>query len=201
MKRAEIFRRTRELETELQHKSPNWQKRMAAWETSATQNQNKWTPVAPTIDDISTGGQRYLAMKDASMLAGVYAPTNFTPRAILKPGPEPVTGIRLELLTDPNLPYSGPGRSPKGMLALTEFEVDAMPADAPETATDKIVKVKVVKATADVNPAEAPLEAIFQDRTGRRRVTGPIEYAIDGSGETAWSIDVGPGLRNQPRKA
>ena len=52
-----------------------------------------------------------------------------------------------------------------------------------------------------MNPAEALLEPIFQDKSGRRRVTGPIEYAIDENSDTAWSIDDGPGLRNQSRKA
>ena len=32
-------------------------------------------------------------------------------------------------------------------------------------------------------------------------MTGPIGFAIDGKDETAWGIDIGPGRRNQPRKA
>ena len=127
MKRAEIFRRTRELEADLQHRSPDWQKRMAAWEDSVRNTQPTWTPVKPDIDDISTGGQKFLAMKDSSMLAGGYAPTKVTIKNIVKTGPEPVNAVRLELLTDPNLPLGGPGRSPKGSLALTEFEVEAAP--------------------------------------------------------------------------
>ncbi len=59
----------------------------------------------------------------------------------------------------------------------------------------------MVAASADVNPKEAVLDPIFDDKTNRRRVTGPVEYAIDGKDETAWGIDLGPGLRNQPRKA
>src|SRR5262249_54062629 len=42
---------------------------------------------------------------------------------------------------------------------------------------------------------------IFDDRSKRKRVTGPIALAIDGKDETAWGIDVGPGRRNQPRNA
>ncbi|HVT30850.1 MAG TPA: DUF1553 domain-containing protein, partial [Lacipirellulaceae bacterium] len=56
-------------------------------------------------------------------------------------------------------------------------------------------------ATADVNPPERELDKIFDDRSGRRRVTGPIEYANDGNVLTAWGIDVGPGRSNVPRKA
>ncbi len=108
-----------------------------------------------------------------------------------------ITAVRLELLTDPNLPNGGPGRSIKGTGALTEFQVDAAPAETP----DKFTKVKIAKATADINLPETPLEAKFDDKSGKRRVTGPIEFAIDGKDETAWGIDAGPGLRNQPRKA
>jgi hypothetical protein len=61
--------------------------------------------------------------------------------------------------------------------------------------------VKIVKATADVNPSEAVLEPIFQDKSGRRRVTGPIEYAIDNNAETAWGIDVGAGRAEPASKA
>src|SRR5262249_46853157 len=48
---------------------------------------------------------------------------------------------------------------------------------------------------------EKPLDPIFDDKSGKRRVTGPIAFALDGRNETAWGIDVGPGRRNQPRKA
>ena len=97
--------------------------------------------------------------------------------------------------TIPNLPLGGPGRSIKGTGALTEFEVEAAPADDPS----KLTKVKLVEATADVNPPETPLEPIFDDKSGKKRVTGPVEFAIDGKDETAWGIDAGPGRRNVSR--
>ena len=62
-------------------------------------------------------------------------------------------------------------------------------------------EVKIIRATADVNPPVKELDAIFDDRSKRRRVTGPVEFAIDGKDETAWGIDVGPGRSNVPRKA
>ena len=52
-----------------------------------------------------------------------------------------------------------------------------------------------------MNPPERALDTAFDDRSGQRRVTGPIEYAIDGNDKTAWGIDVGPGRSNVPRKA
>jgi hypothetical protein len=109
----------------------------------------------------------------------------------------PIAAFRLEQLTDPNLPLGGPGRSIKGTAALTEFSVEAAPADG----KGKPLRFKFAKATADVNPPVTPLEAIYDDRSKRKRVTGPVEFAIDGKDETAWGIDIGPGRRNQPRKA
>ena len=82
--------------------------------------------------------------------------------------------------------------------ALTEFEVEAAPADEP----DKTQTVKFVKATADVNPPETPLDADLRRQERQAAASpGPIDFAIDGKDETAWGIDAGPGRRNQPRKA
>ena len=198
-KRAEIFRRTREIEADLQHRNPNWSERMAAWEESAKPGQPEWIVLRPQVDDISNGGQKYLAMSDGSVLAQGYAPTKHRVKMTVKTEVKNITAFRLELMNDPNLPLGGPGRSIKGTGALTEFEVEALPADAAKDA--KPVKVKIVKATADIALPETPLEAMFYDKTNKKRVTGPIDFAIDGKDETSWGIDAGPGLRNVPRKA
>ncbi len=108
-----------------------------------------------------------------------------------------IMAMRLELLNDPALPAGGPGRSLKGTGVLTEMIVEAAPGDG----SGGFEAVKIVSATADVNPPERPLSADFDDRTGRNRVTGPIAFAIDGKDETAWDIDVGPGRSNVPRNA
>ncbi|MGH9802035.1 MAG: DUF1549 domain-containing protein, partial [Blastocatellia bacterium] len=197
MKRAEIFRRTREMETELQHKTPDWPQRLAAWEEQARANQPEWITVQPEVDDISNGGQKYLPMKDNSFLAAGYAPTKHRVKMIWKTDVKNIAAFRLELLNDPNLPLGGPGRSTKGLGALTEFEVEAAPASE----QTKITKIKLVKATADFNQPERELELIFFDKSNRKRITGPIDFAIDGKDETAWGIDAGAGQRNVPRKA
>lgn len=197
MKRAEIFRRTREIEAALKHRSPDWEERMARWEQFVKSDEPEWIVLRPVVNDISTGGQRYLPMKDGSFLAQGYAPTKHRVKFTAHVDEPYITGFRLELLTDPNLPLGGPGRSIKGTGALTEFEVEAAPADAPHLVT----KLKIARATADIEQEERELEAIFDDRSKRRRVTGPIKFAIDGVDETAWGIDAGAGRRNQPRKA
>jgi hypothetical protein len=189
-KRAGIFRKIREIEGELQHKSGDWVERMAKWEASVKANQPVWVQLEPEVDDISNGGQKYLPMGDASLLAQGYAPTKHRVKMTVKTTLPKIAAFQLELLNDPNLPLGGPGRSVKGTGALTEFavEADGKPVD-------------IARATADINPPERELEAMFYDKSNRRRVTGPIEYAIDKNTDTAWGIDAGPGRTNVPRKA
>ncbi len=170
---------------------------MHAWEDKVKDNQPKWIVVRPAVDEESTGGQKYLPLPDGSFLAQGYAPTKHTVRMKVKTDVQNITAFRLELLNDPNLPLGGPGRSIKGTAALTEFKVRSQPADNP----GKVEWVKFVKATADVNPPEKPLDAIYDDKSGKQRVTGPVSFAIDGKDETAWGTDLDPGRRNQPRKA
>jgi hypothetical protein len=197
IKRAEIFRRVREIESELQHRASDWRQRMADWEEKIKGDQPEWIVIEPAVDEISTGGQRYLPMKDGSFLAAGYAPAQHRVKMTFKTDVANITAFRLELLTDPNLPRGGPGRSSKGSCALTEFEVMAAPASKP----DKITKLKIAGASTDVNPPEREIEPIFNDKSGKRRLVGPIGFAVDNREETAWSIDAGPGLRNQRRKA
>jgi mono/diheme cytochrome c family protein len=197
MKRANILSRTREIEAKLREMKPDWLSQMNAWEDRVRKDQPEWQIVQPAVEDISTGGQRYLPQQDGSFLALGYAPTKHRVKLQIKTDARNISAFRLELLNDPNLPMNGPGRSPWGTCALTEFEVEAAPAKDEK----KSEKIKIIKATADINPKETELLPIYYDKTSRRRVEGPIEYAIDGKDETAWGIDAGPGLRNVPRKA
>ncbi len=196
-KRAEIVKNAGEIEELIRHQNPGWVERLAAWEQSVAHNQSDWVVVRPEVDEESTGGAKYLLMEDGSFLQQGYAPTKHTVKMSVKTPVAPIAAFRLELLTDPNLPLGGPGRSIQGTAALTEFHVEAAPADG----KGKPVNVTFSQATADVNPIEAPLAAIYNDRSNRKRVTGPVGFAIDGKDETAWGIDLGPGRRNQPRKA
>jgi mono/diheme cytochrome c family protein len=197
IKREEIFRKTREMEALLQHQHPTWQADMAKWEEQVKQGQPEWTVIRPVVDDMSTGGQKYLPQQDGSFLCQGYAPPQSHVKMSVKTDLANITAIRLELLTDQRLPLGGPGRSLRGTAALTEFKAEAAPADAPT----KVTELKFAKATTDFEQPEMPIDPIFDDQSGKKRVTGPVEFAIDGKEETAWGIDAGPGLRNQPRKA
>jgi mono/diheme cytochrome c family protein len=198
MKLEEQRRKIAGIEDGLRHTTPDWEARMAAWETGAKAAEPKWTVVQPIVEDISTGGQRYLPQEDGSFLALGYAPTKHEVKMTATVDARKITAFRLELLTDPNLPLGGPGRSFKGTSALTEFAVEIPAA----VKTAKPTRLKFAKATADFgDPPDSRLEPNFEDKSGKKRVTGPADYAIDGKEETAWGIDAGPGRRNAPRKA
>ncbi len=197
MKRANILSGTREIEARLQEIKPAWLANMIGWEDRVKNDQPAWTVLRPAVDDISTGGQKYFAQPDGSFLAQGYAPTKHRVKLSLKTEVQNITALRIEMLNDPNLPLHGPGRSPNGTFGLTDVYVEAAPASDEK----KVSKIKLVNATADVNPPERELEAMYFDKSARRRVDGPIVFAMDDKDETAWGIDVGPGLRNVPRKA
>jgi hypothetical protein len=195
MKVSQVGRRIQEIEADLRRATPDWERRMEEWEALVASGQPEWAVVTPT--QVSEGDTRFFEQEDGSLLGLGYAPTkfDFVFRAEVKA--PVIRAFRLELFTDPNLPCGGPGRSFKGTCALTEFQVEA--ADAAEPA--KKSKVKLVAATADFANEERELEPNFDDKSGKRRVTGKAEFAIDGVDETAWGIDAGPGRRNVDRKA
>ncbi|HTD68372.1 MAG TPA: PSD1 and planctomycete cytochrome C domain-containing protein, partial [Candidatus Limnocylindria bacterium] len=196
MKLADLHRQMAEIEADLKHRAPDWEKQMAAWEDSVKNDQPEWV-VLKDIHPEGDRAQRYEDMGDGSFLACGYAPTKLTQWFRTTNDLSDVTGFRVELLTDPNLPYGGPGRGFNGTCALSEFMVEAMDA---KQITNK-VKLKWKEATADVEQPERKLEMNFYDKSTNSRSTGPIKFAIDGNGNTAWGINVGPGRRNQERKA
>jgi hypothetical protein len=196
MKLADLHRQMAEIESDLKHRAPDWQKKMAAWEDSVKNDQPEWT-ILSDLHQEGDKAQRYEPMADGSLLACGYAPTKMTQWFRTTNDLSGLTAFRLELLTDPNLPYGGPGRAFNGTCALSEFIVEATDA---QQKTNK-AKAKWKEATADVEQPERKLEANFYDKSTNARPTGPIKFAIDGNANTAWGINVGPGRRNQERKA
>ncbi|HEY3897059.1 MAG TPA: PSD1 and planctomycete cytochrome C domain-containing protein [Chthoniobacter sp.] len=193
---AEIQGRTHDAEIALQQAQPDWRTRMSAWEdTVNAASHPDWQVIA--IANAGDNSQRYAELKDHSLLAAGYAPTKLDAIFHCTTPLAGVTAFRLELLNDANLPANGPGRSFKGTCALTEFQVETAPAGEGKKAF-----LKIASATADFGDApDTPVGPNFEDKSGKTRVTGPINYAIDGKDETAWGMDAGPGRRNLPHEA
>lgn len=194
--RAALLAEMKAIEDELRGQYPDWPQRMAAWEAAVRDDQPAWVVLEADEDGVPTGGQKYERLDDGSILAEGYAPTKHDAKFTIRTDEPRVTGFRLELLNDPNLPLGGPGRSIEGTSALTEFEVEAAPADKP----DERKRIKLVAATSDIVLPATPLKKIYDDKADTKRVTGGPEFAIDGNAETAWGIDAGPERRNLPRK-
>lgn len=196
--RADLRQKIADLESDLKRRAVDWRERMAAWEDSVANDQPEWIPLQ--LENSGDNGQRYIDMGDHSILAQGYAPTKYTTSLRGTTQVQNITAFRLELLNDPNLPCNGPGRSFMGTCALTEFSAEAEPVTKTEGGPGK-EKVAITAVSADYSNPERDLEPNFYDKTDKKRVTGPIEFAIDGKDETAWGIDQGPDRRNQPRNA
>ena len=193
-----LLGRIRDIEAGLMRDSPDWEARMEAWEASVRGDQPAWTVLEPEVDELSTGGQRYLLQEDGSLLAQGYAPTEHVAELSAIAELQSVTAIRLEVLTDPNLPLGGPGRSIHGTGALSEIRVEAAPAGAP----DEKREIWIRSASADIDFPERPLDSeAFPQKEGTSRRTGPVEFAIDGCVDSAWDLFAGFGRSNRPRKA
>ncbi len=196
--RVSIRRQIEEIEAELKRQTPDWPEKLASWEARVAGDQPGWEVLQPTR--LPYEGQKFRELADHSILSEGYAPKGSSSEFETRTEAHRITGFRLELLTHPQLPCGGPGRSVRGTGALTEFDVFVAPADAPQNRH----KVKLVAATADVNPPQAPQPEYLRNKKtkgGDPRVTGPVQFAVDGDSNTAWTLDNGPGRRNQPRKA
>jgi len=194
--RAAIFDAIREIERDLKRRAPDWADRMAAWEESVRNDQPEWRLLEPKHEEPS--GQKYHYYEDGSILAQGYAPTRHDLKMHAKISMRGIRAFRLELLNDPTLPLGGPGRSLRGASALTEFAVEI----APESDLEDKEELKFEKATSDVSLPMRELDlSLFPDKDNKRRITGEIDFAIDGFEMSAWSTDNGPARRNQPRKA
>ncbi len=185
-------------ELQLQAEHPDWPRRMATWaQQQQTRQQASWHVSRLEFDDTSIGGQKFLPQPDGSYLAQGYAPTKFQPKMRVLAPLRKITAMRLELMTDPNLPWGGPGRSRWGTCALSEMQVHLKSAAGPE----KSIPIIIATATADLSLPQRPLSQTYDDKQKDKRITGPIAMAIDGRMETAWGLDAGPGRRNQAHEA
>lgn len=154
---------------------PAWEAQMAA----AVQQDPAWQP----LDALEAKGEKgALITKQAEFQLHVdfSAPNNDTYIVTADTPVKEITAIRLEALTHDDLPMKGPGRAENGNFVMTEFEVDAAPAAAP----DSLQPVKLNHAVADH----------AQDGF-------PVTAALDGKSDSGWAINVKSGSLNVDREA
>ncbi|MGE0101212.1 MAG: PSD1 and planctomycete cytochrome C domain-containing protein [Blastocatellales bacterium] len=177
-KRREIDSEIRKIEDRLISSTPDLDQRMAAWERAMAYDESQWTPLTDT-DIHAIFGVKFEKLPDGSFLARGDNATanNYQIKARTKI--RNITGFRIEYLTSPNLPRTGPGRDADGRFFVTEFIVDAAPVNAPNNAK------RVVLRDPSVD---------FE------RPDFPVRNVIDGDQKTHWSSDAGAGRKNQDRK-
>jgi len=196
--RDRIEQGVKTIEARLQAEMPDWREQLFHWAQQQRGNQPRWTSLRPSKTPFE--GQKFSLQADNSILSESYAPPKCKPRFEFEITETGVTGIRLELLMNPQLPGKGPGRSMFGTGALTDVKVFVEPLDGSQDEQE----VKLIAASADVSEPEKKLGTPFYNvktQESDDRVTGPIEYAIDDKPSTAWTTDSGPATRHQPRKA
>ncbi len=90
-----------------------------------------WTVLQPSAL-FSQNGATLTRLADNSILVSGLAPDTDTYKIQAYTTLMGITGIRLEVLQDPSLPYNGPGREPaNGNFILSEFQVDVTPVPEP----------------------------------------------------------------------
>ena len=146
--------------------TPLVQAAVADWEKRVDVARTLWSPLDPAAYT-SAQGATLTRLPDGSLLSGGKRPDKDTITITAHTDLQGITGVRLEVLTDPSLGHQGPGRQDNGNLHLTEFQIKAAPKNLQGSA--KLVVLQ--KAVADFN----------QDGW-------TIGHAIDGNPRTAWGI-------------
>ena len=156
--------------------APELHGEIAKWEETVAAAKSVWQ-IAEVTEVKSDGGTTLTKQPDGSYLAGGTTPDKETYTFTVPLSGKPLTGIKLEVLTDPSLPKQGPGRQPSnGNLHLSEVVVNA----APQSEPSKKSPVPLQNPRADF------------DQAG-----WTIAMAIDGNPDTAWGVDPQEGKPHQ----
>ncbi|AIE86097.1 PSD1 and planctomycete cytochrome C domain-containing protein [Fimbriimonas ginsengisoli] len=94
-----------------------------AWAAAAL-TQPTWTTLRPTLA-IAPQGVNLVVQPDESILATGANPDRGQYHLAFPASPQPITGFRLEALSDPSLPSNGPGRAGNGNFVVSRIQVAA----------------------------------------------------------------------------
>ena len=125
----------------------------------------QWTVIEkPEVK--SEGGTIFETLPDQSLRATGPDPANDTRRITFTTGPEPITGIRLEALSDPSFSNRGFARGHNGNFVLTSFTCEIIGRDG------KLYPRKFSEAVASY------------EQKGY-----PVKNAIDTNGRSGWAVN------------
>ncbi|HND51161.1 MAG TPA: PSD1 and planctomycete cytochrome C domain-containing protein [Pirellulaceae bacterium] len=146
--------------------SPELRAEVETWERQVADAARQWNVLKPA-EFKTEHGSKLTPQDDGSLLAGGDRPERETYTITAHSELAEITGLRLEVLSDPSLPKQGPGRQDNGNLHLNELIVTAAPRDNPTLSRRLVLR----------NP-----RADF-DQQG-----WTITHALDSNPSTAWGI-------------
>ena len=114
----------------------------AQWEQDIKTAELNWTVLQPS-HYVSQGGATLKLIPDGSLLAGGKNPDADAYEITASTALTGITGVRLEVMSDPSLPAGGPGRDAEGNFFLSGFEVLATSPDKPASPQKIVFKEAV----------------------------------------------------------
>ncbi|HEV2352460.1 MAG TPA: PSD1 and planctomycete cytochrome C domain-containing protein [Terriglobia bacterium] len=171
-KRArEIRGEISKLQSVLDTGTPELESAQTKWEQETRAAEGQWAVLVPS-HVTSEGGATLTLLPDHSVLAGGKNPDADTYSFDANTDLSGITGVRLEVLGDSSFPNGGPGRDADGNFFLSDFELEARPANG--QGTPQTIAFK----TADDDEAQGGYEIkrIFDKKSKPDSVQG---WAID----------------------
>src|SRR6185312_2816235 len=130
------------------------------WESHALADQPQWEVLRP-VHLTAGGGVTLTAQPDGSILAGGAMPASAMYEITASSKLANITGFRLELIPDANLPAGGSGRGADGKGVVTLFEVKSGGR-----------KVDLARITADFKSEESELNLVIRPADQLKRGWG-----------------------------
>ena len=188
--RAELLTKIHSTEDRLMTNTPGLSEKMLAWEKRISNAPVHWNVI--DAKEWHSQPMKFEKQEDLSLLGGGDVYQDGVLRIWWDTTLTNITGFRLEALNDANLPFNGPGLDGNGSFQLSEFAVEATPLS--ELNVTNVGATNFVATTNRIVFARAEADAA---------VPGfGITNAIDGiTTNVGWATDLGPGRRNQERRA
>lgn len=186
-KRQEILQAISALEGEIKSTRSTWSDDVQLYAQQLVDSAARWEPI--TFDDMNSISGLNHPTQEADLSLLMKGHSSGDVYFIGQPKLENITGLRIEVLTHADLPFTGPGRNHVGSWGIREIELFMQLPDSQEWQ-----KVKLQNATADFSEPE-------QKHDDGKNSSGPVAFLTDGNDSTWWKADRGVGRRNQPSVA
>jgi mono/diheme cytochrome c family protein len=158
-KRRELRAEIAKLQTVLDTPTPALAAAQAEWEQDIKVAEAKWSVLQPS-HYVSKGGATFQLLPDGSLLAGGKNPDADSYEISASTNLTGITGVRLEVMSDPSLPAGGPGRDHDGNFFLSDLEVQAAPAANPASPQ----KITFKAAAVDESQSGYDFENLVNDK-------------------------------------